>query len=80
MTKYEIDAIVNMSYRTNWWIKDWGATRQSEALFNLSQLVFGLARAEQSNYTFRNLQLGPPSRQFREARFKKFHKHSSDLF
>ncbi|CAF3912117.1 unnamed protein product [Rotaria sp. Silwood1] len=48
------------------------STRQSEALFNLSQLLFGLARAEQSNYTFRNLQLGPPSRQFREARFKKF--------
>jgi hypothetical protein len=23
MTKYEIDAIVNMSYRANWWIKDW---------------------------------------------------------
>ncbi|CAF1367773.1 unnamed protein product, partial [Adineta ricciae] len=23
MTKYEIDAIVKMSYRANWWIKDW---------------------------------------------------------
>ncbi|CAF5179106.1 unnamed protein product, partial [Rotaria sp. Silwood1] len=33
-------------------------TRQLEALFNLSQLLFGLARAEQSNYTFRDLQLG----------------------
>ncbi|CAF3878469.1 unnamed protein product [Rotaria sp. Silwood2] len=40
-------------------------TRQLEALFNLSQLLFGLARAEQSNYTFRDLQLGKPARQFR---------------
>lgn len=50
------------------------ATRQLEALFNLSQLLFGLARAEQSNYTFRDLQLGQPARSFREAGFKKFRK------
>ena len=37
------------------------ATRQLEALFNLSQLLFGLARGEQSNYTFRDLQLGQSS-------------------
>ena len=42
------------------------ATRQLEALFNLSQLLFGLARAEQSNYTFRNLQLGQQPRRFRD--------------
>ncbi|CAM4752115.1 unnamed protein product [Rotaria magnacalcarata] len=48
------------------------ATRQLEALFNLSQLLFGLARGEQSNYTFRDLQLGHPPRRFREAGFNKF--------
>ncbi len=42
------------------------ATRQLEALFNLSQLLFGLARSEQSNYTFRDLQLGHPLRSFRD--------------
>ncbi len=51
------------------------ATRQLEALFNLSQLLFGLARAEQSNYTFRNLQLGQHPQRFREAGFNKFRKH-----
>lgn len=40
------------------------ATRQLEALFNLSQLLFGLARAEQLNYTFRDLQLGQPPQRF----------------
>ncbi|CAF1925599.1 unnamed protein product, partial [Rotaria magnacalcarata] len=48
------------------------ATRQLEALFNLSQLLFGLARAEQSNYTFRDLQLGQQPQRFREAGFNKF--------
>ncbi|CAF1240160.1 unnamed protein product [Adineta ricciae] len=48
------------------------ATRQLEALFNLSQLLFGLARAEQSNYTFRDLQLGQPAQRFSEAGFNKF--------
>ncbi|CAF1163967.1 unnamed protein product [Rotaria sp. Silwood1] len=48
------------------------ATRQLEALFNLSQLLFGLARAEQTNYTFRDLQLSQPARRFREAGFNKF--------
>ncbi len=56
------------------------ATRQLEALFNLSQLLFGLARAEQSNYTFRDLQLGQPPRTFREAGFKKFRKHFIHLY
>ncbi|CAF0887799.1 unnamed protein product [Rotaria sp. Silwood1] len=58
------------------------ATRQLEALFNLSQLLFGLARAEQSNYTFRDLQLGKPARQFREAGFNKFpnNNRSIDFF
>jgi hypothetical protein len=51
------------------------ATRQLEALFNLSQLLFGLARAEQSNYTFRDLQLGQHAQRFREAGFNKFRKH-----
>ncbi|CAF0789664.1 unnamed protein product [Rotaria sordida] len=57
-------------------------TRQLEALFNLSQLLFGLARAEQSNYTFRDLQLGKPTRQFREAGFNKFpnNNRSIDFF
>ena len=50
------------------------ATRQLEALFNLSQLLFGLARAEQSNYTFRDLQLGKRPQQFRDAGFRKFRK------
>jgi hypothetical protein len=50
-------------------------TRQLEALFNLSQLLFGLARAEQSNYTFRDLQLGQHPQQFREAGFNKFRKY-----
>ncbi|CAF1023218.1 unnamed protein product [Rotaria sordida] len=48
------------------------ATRQLEALFNLSQLLFGLARAEQSNYTFRDLQLGQHPKRFHEAGFNKF--------
>ncbi|CAF3755626.1 unnamed protein product [Adineta steineri] len=48
------------------------ATRQLEALFNLSQLLFGLARAEQSNYTFRDLQLSQHAQQFQQAGFKKF--------
>ncbi|CAF4066199.1 unnamed protein product [Rotaria magnacalcarata] len=48
------------------------STRQLEALFNLSQLLFGLARAEQSNYTFRDLQLGQQPQRFREAGFNKF--------
>ncbi|CAF2374460.1 unnamed protein product [Rotaria sp. Silwood2] len=39
---------------------------------NLSQLLFGLARDEQTNYTFRDLQLGQPARRFREAGFNKF--------
>ena len=56
------------------------ATRQLEALFNLSQLLFGLARSEQSNYTFRDLQLGQPARSFREAGFRKFRKHSFDRY
>jgi hypothetical protein len=51
------------------------ATRQLEALFNLSQLLFGLARAEQSNYTFRDLQLGKRPQKFRDAGFKKFRKY-----
>ncbi len=51
------------------------ATRQLEALFNLSQLLFGLARSEQANYTFRDLQLGQSARLFREAGFKIFRKH-----
>ena len=51
------------------------ATRQLEALFNLSQLLFGLARAEQANYTFRDLQLGQHPKRFREAGFNKFRKH-----
>ncbi|CAF1297653.1 unnamed protein product [Rotaria sordida] len=57
-------------------------TRQLEALFNLSQLLFGLARGEQSNYTFRDLQLGKPARQFREAGFNKFpnNNRSIDFF
>jgi len=50
------------------------ATRQLEALFNLSQLLFGLARGEQSNYTFRDLQLGHSARSFRDAGFRKFRK------
>lgn len=53
------------------------ATRQLEALFNLSQLLFGLARAEQSNYTFRDLQLGQSPQRFREAGFNKFRKDYS---
>jgi len=56
------------------------ATRQLEALFNLSQLLFGLARSEQSNYTFRDLQLGHPLRSFRDAGFKKFRKQSFHLY
>jgi hypothetical protein len=55
------------------------ATRQLEALFNLSQLLFGLARSEQANYTFRDLQLGQPARLFRETGFRKFRKHSFSL-
>lgn len=55
------------------------ATRQLEALFNLSQLLFGLARAEQSNYTFRDLQLGQQPQRFREAGFNKFRKYFSIL-
>ena len=46
--------------------KKYIGTRQLEALFNLSQLLFGLARAEQSNYTFRDLQLGQSARRFHD--------------
>ncbi|CAF0874386.1 unnamed protein product [Didymodactylos carnosus] len=50
------------------------ASRQLEALFNLSQLLFGLSRAELSNYTFRDLQLGHSPKAFRQTGFKKFSK------
>ncbi|CAF1172952.1 unnamed protein product [Adineta steineri] len=47
MTKYEIDAIVNMSYRANWWIKDWGGG--ANLVWELQiQLYRGLAT---SNYS-----------------------------
>lgn len=58
-----------------WFVFPLVATRQLEALFNLSQLLFGLARGEQANYTFRDLQLGHPARSFREAGFRKFRKY-----
>ena len=47
MSKYEVDAIVNMSYRANWWIKDWegGANLVWELQI---QLYRGLAT---NNYT-----------------------------
>ncbi len=47
MSQYEIDAIVNMSYRANWWIKDWegGANLVWELQI---QLYRGLAT---SNYS-----------------------------
>ena len=47
------------------------ALRQLEALFNLSQLLFGLSRAETVNYTFRDLQLRKYPHSFKKAGFKQ---------
>ncbi len=47
------------------------ALRQLEALFNLSQLLFGLSRAETVNYTFRDLQLRKHPHSFKKAGFKQ---------
>jgi hypothetical protein len=44
--------------------------RQLEALFNLSQLLFGLSRAETVNYTFRDLQMGKHPHSFKKSGFK----------
>ena len=41
--------------------------RQLEALFNLSQLLFGLSRGETVNYTFRDLQLRKHPHSFRKS-------------
>lgn len=46
------------------------ALRQLEALFNLSQLLFGLSRAETVNYTFRDLQLRKSPHSFKKSGFK----------
>jgi chondroitin AC lyase len=47
MTKYEIDSFVNISYRANWWIKDWGGG--ANLVWELQVQVFrGLAT---SNYS-----------------------------
>lgn len=45
--------------------------RQLEALFNLSQLLFGLSRAETVNYTFRDLQLRKYPHSFKKSGFKQ---------
>lgn len=47
------------------------ALRQLEALFNLSQLLFGLSRAETVNYTFRDLQLRKHPHSFKKSGFKQ---------
>lgn len=47
------------------------ALRQLEALFNLSQLLFGLSRAETVNYTFRDLQLKKHPHSFKKSGFKQ---------
>lgn len=45
------------------------ALRQLEALFNLSQLLFGLSRGETVNYTFRDLQLKKFPHSFKKSGF-----------
>jgi hypothetical protein len=47
------------------------ALRQLESLFNLSQLLFGLSRAETVNYTFKDLQLRKCPRSFKKSGFRK---------
>ncbi len=47
------------------------ALRQLEALFNISQLLFGLSRAETVNYTFRDLQLRKHPHSFKKSGFKQ---------
>jgi hypothetical protein len=47
------------------------ALRQLEALFNLTQLLFGLSRAETVNFTFRDLQFKKHPHSFKRAGFKK---------
>lgn len=44
--------------------------RQIEALFNLTQLLFGLSRSETVNYTFRDLQLKCHPHSFKKSGFK----------
>lgn len=44
--------------------------RQLEALFNLTQLLFGLSRSETVNYTFRDLQFRGHPRSFKKSGFK----------
>ena len=50
------------------------ALRQLEALFNLSQLLFGLSRAETVNYTFRDLQLRSHPHSFKKSGLKQLNK------
>jgi hypothetical protein len=47
------------------------AQRQLEALFNLTQLLFGLSRAETVNFTFRDLQFSKHPHSFKRSGFKK---------
>lgn len=47
------------------------AQRQLEALFNLTQLLFGLSRAETVNFTFRDLQFKKHPHSFKRSGFKK---------
>ena len=45
------------------------ALRQLEALFNLSQLLYGLSRGDVVNHTFRDIQLGTAPHSFRRSGF-----------
>jgi hypothetical protein len=46
------------------------ALRQLEALFNITQVLFALSRAETVNYTFRDLQLNRHPHSFKKSGFK----------
>jgi len=46
------------------------ALRQLEALFNITQVLFALSRAETVNYTFRDLQMNRHPHSFKKSGFK----------
>lgn len=54
------------------------ALRQLEALFNLSQLLYGLSRGDVVNHTFRDIQLGKAPHSFRRSGFAEIGATSSN--
>ncbi|CAF1531979.1 unnamed protein product [Adineta ricciae] len=46
MTTYEIEAIVKMSHRANWWIKDWEATSNYSAVSQAFELMWNTVQIQ----------------------------------